>query len=107
MHIKTLVSAAALTAALSFSGFAYAQTMIGNATVSEADMERVKVACEDLQNAANQAAGVEGSSVEGADEPDNMASDSTANVGSIDMDQVTLENCLAGGFITDVGTVAQ
>src|SRR6218665_4221972 len=99
MHIKTIASAAILTAALGFSSFAYAQTMIGNATVSEADMERVKVACEDLQTAANQAEGVEGSSVEGTDEPDNSAEDSTATIGSIDADQVTLENCLAGGFI--------
>ena len=46
MHIKTIASAIALTAALGLSGYTYAQTMIGNQTVSEADMERVNAALE-------------------------------------------------------------
>ena len=43
MHMKTIVSAGVLAIALGFAGSAAAQTMIGNQSVSEADIERVKV----------------------------------------------------------------
>ena len=120
MHIRTIVSAAALSVALGFGTAAYAQTMIGEQTVSEGDMERVKVYCEDLQNAENQAAGATddeteagdttqddadnstGEDAEAASEnaPDTADSDDSAAVGSIDMDLITLENCKEAGFIT-------
>ncbi len=111
MHIKTIVSATALAVALGFGTAAYAQTMIGNQTVSEADMERVKVYCEDLQNAENQAAGATDAETELNEEDDNSGTDDTAGptddgsndsaaVGSIDMDIITLENCVEAGFVT-------
>ncbi|WP_323032533.1 hypothetical protein [Paracoccus sp. (in: a-proteobacteria)] len=50
MHIKAIASAATLAVVLGFAGTAAAQTMIGNQTVSEADHERVKNYCEDLQD---------------------------------------------------------
>ncbi|HEY8574889.1 MAG TPA: hypothetical protein VIL88_00965 [Devosia sp.] len=115
MHIKTLVSASTLAIVLGFSGTAFAQTSIGGQTLSEGDMERVKVYCEDLQNEANQAAGASSDESElnstdddssadaaatgtatGSDEED----DDTADVGTIDMDLITLENCSEAGFIT-------
>jgi hypothetical protein len=111
MHIKAIVSATALTIALGFGTAAYAQTMIGNQTVSEADMDRVKVYCEDLQNAENQAAGATGAEAELTETDDGSGTDDTtgatddgsndsAAVGSIDMDLITLENCVEAGFVT-------
>ena len=115
MHIKTIASAIALTAALGFSGYSYAQTMIGNQNVSEADMERVKVYCEDLQTAENQAVGTvdanddaENSAVDdsGSEDPadpvtaePNPEEEPEADVGSVDLDAITLENCIEAGFI--------
>jgi len=112
MHIKTLVSASTLAIALGFAGTAFAQTSIGGQTLSEGDMERVKVHCEDLQNRANQAAGAtaaEGELTEedndSTDDTDSTDTDSeddsdTAAVGSVDMDLITVENCAEAGFIT-------
>jgi hypothetical protein len=120
MHIKTVASAVALSVALGLSSFAYAQTTIGGQTVSEGDMERVKVHCEDLQNQANQAAGATDADTEAGDTTEDDANNSTgadataadaaapatgdtedtAAVGSIDMDAITLEACLEAGFIT-------
>ncbi len=111
MHIKAIVSAAALSVALGFGTAAYAQTMIGGQTISEADMERVKVHCEDLQNTENQAAGATAAEGELTEADDSTATDDTADatddgdddtaaVGSIDMDLITLENCKEAGFVT-------
>ena len=120
MHIKTIVSAVALSVALGFGTAAYAQTMIGSQTVSEGDMERVKVHCEDLQNQANQAAGATDADTEAGETTEDDANNSTgtdasaadaaapstgdtedsAAVGAIDMDAITLEACLEGGFVT-------
>lgn len=118
MHIKTLVSASTLAIALGFAAPAFAQTApaatsIGGQTLSEADMTRVQVYCEDLQTEANQAVGASGSESDtnDDDETDNGGADSatdtdseddhdTAAVGSIDMDLITVESCAEAGFIT-------
>ena len=110
MHIKTIASAAALSVALGLSGFVFAQdaavttdmalpTMIGNQELTEADAQRVKVHCDDLQTAANQAVGTEDAQEEGADEEDTEATDSEAAAGSVDLDAITLETCIEAGFI--------
>ena len=114
MHIKAIVSAAALSVALGFGGVVYAQdaalpTMIGEQQLTAADAERVKVYCEDLQNAENQAAG--GTDAELTENDDGSSTDDTADatddgdndtaaVGSVDMDLITLEACMEAGFIT-------
>jgi hypothetical protein len=109
MHIKAIVSAAALTAALGFGGLAYAQdaaatgtmaTMIGDQQLGEGDAERVKVYCEDLQNTANQAEGATNDDVDAPASEEAGGAAETATVGSIDMDAITLEACLEGGFVT-------
>lgn len=109
MHIKAIVSAAALSVALGFGGVVYAQdaaatmtlpTMIGNQEVGEADAQRVKNYCDDLQAAANQAAGTEASDAETTQE--DVAD--TAAVGTIDMDAITIETCLEGGWLEGVTT---
>lgn len=107
MHIKTLVSASTLAIALGFASTAFAQTSIGGQTLSEGDMERVKVHCEDLQNEANQAAGATGAEAEATDDSASTDADATesdddsdtAAVGSIDMDLITVETCAEAGFI--------
>lgn len=117
MPIKAIVSAAALTVALGFAGSAAAQTMIGNQSVSEADHQRVLNYCEDLKNADNQAvsetdndetATTEANNGTGTDDANAdanaMATDTDdsdpAAVGSVDFDQITLENCIEAGFVT-------
>lgn len=111
MHIKTIASAAAISIALGFSGFAVAQdaavtwpTVIGNQTVSEADAQRVKNYCDDLQREANQAVETEPTEGDAAVEPDTSAENSTATVGSVDTDMITIENCLDGGWLEGVTT---
>lgn len=107
MHIKAIVSAVALSSVLGFGGAVFAQdsaatvlpTMIGNQEVSEADAQRVKTYCDDLQTAANQAEGTEPAAGE-ADNDD----DEAAAVGSVDMDAITIENCLEGGWLEGVTT---
>ena len=105
MHIKTIASATILAAMLGLGGAAYAQTMIGNQSVSEADMERVKVYCEDLKTADGQAVGTtadDGAEENsGADAPaeGTSAETDTAAVGSIDLTAITLESCIEAGVI--------
>lgn len=114
MHIKTLVSASTIAIALGLAAPAFAQTSIGGQTLSEGDMERVKVHCEDLQNEANQAAGATGAESD-LNEDDSASTDNgtgtdtdtesedesdTAAVGSVDMDLITVETCAEAGFIT-------
>lgn len=99
MHIKSIVSAATLAIALGFAGTAAAQTMIGNQNVSEADMERVKVYCEDLQSQENAAVGTDPTPNGTEETNDTDAENSTAAVGSVDMTAITVETCLEAGFI--------
>lgn len=103
MHIKAIASATLLATALGFGSVAYAQTMIGNQTVSEADMERVKTYCEDLQTQANQAAGTTQDQNTTAEvdskDGDSSKDEGGATVGAVDLDAITLQNCIDGGFI--------
>lgn len=107
MHIKTIASAAILSAALGFGSVAYAQdaaattdmalpTMIGNQELNEADAQRVKVYCEDLKTEANQAVGTESDSNEDETEEEEQTA-----VGSVDLDSITIANCLEAGFIEE------
>ncbi|MGB3336236.1 MAG: hypothetical protein WBA73_03560 [Devosia sp.] len=106
MHIKSIVSAVALSAALGFSGGAvYAQdaalpTMIGEQQLTPEDAERVKVHCEDLQTAENQAEGTESTDVDAPASEEAGGAAETAAVGSVDMDLITVEACLEAGFVT-------
>jgi hypothetical protein len=119
MHIKTIVSAVALSAALGFGGAVYAQdaaatalpTMIAEQTLNEADAQRVKVYCDDLQTRENQAVGTNDDEQELTDTDSDSATDDTASatddgdddsatVGSIDMASITLANCQEAGFLT-------
>lgn len=118
MHIKTIASAVALSAALGFGGIVYAQdaaatalpTMIGEQSLTEADAQRVKTFCDDLQTEASQAAGATDEEQELTDAQDGEATamtsvdgadpEDTAEAGSVDLNTVTLEQCKEAGFVT-------
>ena len=101
MRITTIATAALVSTMLGLSGAAYAQTMIGNQTLTEADAERVKTYCEDLKTDSEQAVG---SSVEDAT-PDEATPDADASeesggaVGTLDLSTITLEQCVEAGFV--------
>ena len=69
--------------------------MIGNQNVSEADMERVKNYCEDLKRADEQTAGAPE-----ADSAMNSSDGEPDKIGAVDIDAITLENCIEAGFVT-------
>lgn len=96
MRITTIATAALVSTMLGLSGAAYAQTMIGNQTLSEADAERVKTYCEDLKLESEQA--VSGSAEEATPEAEG-SEDSGAMVGTLDLSTVTLEQCIEAGFV--------
>jgi hypothetical protein len=112
MHVKSVVSAFALSAAMLMSGAAIAQaqteTMMGDMTISAEDLPKVEERCTQLvtastteslteesastENDAN--AGAADATVENV-EPVNEAADATA---TIDLDTITLEMCEAAGL---------
>tara|TARA_R110002020_G_scaffold2200_17_gene10242 strand:+ start:269 stop:613 length:345 start_codon:yes stop_codon:yes gene_type:complete len=107
MNIKSLVSVTALTAAMAFSVPAFAQTMIGDMSVSEDDMAQVSAYCEELYAASTTEAGGddEEAQSEGANvsESEPAPSGTSQAVTTIDLSTITLEQCNEAG-ITD-GTV--
>ena len=113
MHVKSIVSAIALSAALALSGPAFAQTMFNGVELSAEDLPAVTERCEQLVTAASTESETETTS----DEP--AAADSTettaatteattdvpavneveaATTTSIDLDTITLEQCTAAGL---------
>lgn len=121
MTIKSALSIAALVAGLGLTGSAYAQTMVGAQTVSEADSAAVMARCTELQTASADAVEVEttSTSTEDAedDEDTNTAGETTptfedesageaettepadAAVAAIDLEAITLEECIADGWV--------
>lgn len=141
MHMKNLVSAATLAIALGFTGTAFGQAVtLGTQTLSEADAERARVHCIDLQNRENAAnpgstdsdddasdtttGGTTGGTTDGSTDgstdsdgdsdsdngnaTDNAASTSETDgeeateegtAGLIELDTVTLDQCMEAGLI--------
>ena len=108
MHVKSIVSALALSAALALSGPAFAQTMFNGVELSAEDLPAVTERCEQLVTAAGTAGTAETTTEDAA------AADSTettaataeattdvpavneveaATTASIDLDTITLEQC--------------
>ena len=114
MNIKSLVSVTALTAAMAFSVPAFAQTMIGDMSVSEDDMAQVSAYCEELYAASTTEAGGddEEAQSEGANvsESEPAPSGTSQAVTTIDLSTITLEQCNEAGITdgtVDVEVVAQ
>jgi uncharacterized iron-regulated protein len=104
MHIKSVVSAAALSAALLFSGSAYAQTMFNGSEVSAEDLPALQERCEMLGTAASTQSLSDNPTQDGetagdaaaAQVPDvNEIEQATT---TLDLDTVTLEQCTEAGI---------
>jgi hypothetical protein len=105
MHIKSLVSVAALTAALAFSAPAFAQTMVGGVSVSEDDMARVTTYCEELSTAAltEPAGDDDGMEDDGANnsESEQAPNGTDQALTTLDLSTITLEGCTEAGIVTE------
>lgn len=104
MHIKSVVSAAALSAALLFSGSAFAQTMFNGGEVSAEDLPALQERCEMLGTASSAESLSDQPSQDGETAGDAAAS-SVPQVNeleqattTLDLDTVTLEQCEAAGI---------
>ena len=104
MHIKSVVSAAALSAALLFSGSVFAQTMFNGGEVSAEDLPALQERCEMLGTAANTESAADQPSQDGETAGDAAAA-SVPEVNeleqattTLDLDTVTLEQCEAAGI---------
>ena len=100
MHVKSIISAVALSAALAVSGPVFAQTMVGGMSISETDMARVQALCTDLQNAAsNTTAGTnEESGTASTDGGSTSETTATPNgvdqtLSDVDLAKITLQDC--------------
>lgn len=106
MTLKTLASpiALALAAGLSLSSVAFAQTMVGNQEVSDADLSAVTEHCATLSE--ERLAGAEAAQDAVGDDAPPSASDSaedSADAGGemtaeLDLEAITLEDCRAAGL---------
>lgn len=98
---RTLISAIALIGAMTLSGGAMAQTMVGGASVSAEDLPKVQAACTTLAAKANAGTGTnedENTSGEGEGSETNTT-DTGATTTSIDLDLLTYEACKDAGLV--------
>ena len=104
MHVKSVVSAVALSAALLFSGSAFAQTMFNGGEVSDADLPALQQRCLMLSTASSTESPADNPTQSG----DTAGSSAAAQVPAVneleqattklDLDTVTLEQCEAAGI---------
>lgn len=98
---RTFISAIALIGAMTLSGGAMAQTMVGGASVSAEDLPKVQTACNTLAAKANTSAATDtnaNTSGEGEGAETN-ATDTGATTTSIDLDLLTYEACKEAGLV--------
>lgn len=105
MTIKSTLSVVALVAAVSFGGSAFAQTMVGNNEVSDADLPVVQQQCDALAIDDQNSTNVDGNeSVEAQNTEDGrtgLEADTIARNSSttVDLETITLEDCRAAGLV--------
>ncbi|MBE7732293.1 hypothetical protein [Devosia faecipullorum] len=105
MNIKSALSVVALLSGVAFAGSAYAQTMVGNNDVSDADLPYVQAQCDALLlNEQNEFAAemTTGDEAKAADsEPTGLEADTAARNSStkVDLDTITLEDCRTAGLV--------
>ena len=104
MHVKSVVTAVALSATMLLSGSAFAQTMFNGGEVSDADLPALQERCLDLSTAATTESATDNTSQSGDTAGDaaaaqvpqvNELQDATA---TLDLDTVTLEQCTEAGI---------
>lgn len=113
MHVKSIVSAIALSAALALSGPAFAQTMFNGAELSADDLPKVTERCEQLVTAStteslteteestaggNEAASENAGSADATIENAPAVNDAAAATAGVDLDTITLEMCKEAGL---------
>ena len=106
MSIKTIASAIAISSAMLLSGSAYAQTVIGGATVSAEDLPKVQERCDQLALDASTASATEtDADADAATEADTTATEATTDVNApadattaVDLEALTLEACTEAGL---------
>lgn len=110
MTFKTVTCAIVMGSALMFGGAAYADTMVGSSTVTDADLPAVQARCDqlstaddaslsqdtDAKSADDSTAGANDATLNGA--PEQVDEATSATTTSIDIDTVTLEQCKAAGL---------
>lgn len=115
MRIQTVISAVALSAAMMFSGAAFAQTSLGGVEVLPADLPAVQQRCDVLANAkATQSISSDtpsetASDTEKAQEPSTAADTDTSiesapaldasGTTTFDLETISLDNCVAAGLV--------
>jgi hypothetical protein len=115
MIIKNIVSAIALTAALTLSGPAFSQTMLNGAEISADDLPAVQERCDQLKLAADKDGTTEGDQATAAattegtttaadastetDTAEPVSEAAAALTGSVDLDTLTLEACTEAGLL--------
>ncbi|SEQ03756.1 hypothetical protein SAMN05428969_1651 [Devosia sp. YR412] len=109
MHTKTIISAAALAITLGFAGPAFAQAVtLGAHTVTEAEMPLVQTRCDELSAASTAAS--DGSTDTTANVPtpagtttegDGEQGTEEGTAGLIELDTITLEQCVEAGLIAN------
>lgn len=117
MRVKSIVSALALTSAMivapAFAQDAASWTIAGN-PVAEADQAAVQATCDELNvegGSSDISSSVTTDNETGADNTDSLAADTSSNdsppaegtenaVTTIDLSTITLDDCVAGGWVT-------
>lgn len=113
MRVQTVISAVALSAAMTFSGAAFAQTSLGGVEVLAADLPAVQERCDALANAkATQSISSDTAVEDSADKAQDAstAADTDTSIESVpaltasgtttfDLETVTLDNCVAAGLV--------
>lgn len=97
---RTALSAAAIATALTLSGGAMAQTMVGGYTVSDEDLPKVQAQCDTLaldENESPATADETKSETEAEAEVNHIDEVTTG----IDLSTITLEQCEEAGLIGD------
>ena len=104
MTIKSVLSVVALLSGVAFSGAAYAQTMVGNNDVSDADLPYVQQHCDALQ-LADLNSSVAGENPNESETDENNQTGTEADIAArnssttVDLDTITLEDCVAAGLV--------
>ncbi|HTM77912.1 MAG TPA: hypothetical protein VL133_09820 [Devosia sp.] len=106
MTFKAFASALAISSAMLLGGQAYAETMVGGMSVSDANLPKVQERCDQLALADSTASPTDttivgtddtgGATVDAPVEPVNEMANATAE--TIDLESITLDACKAAGL---------
>lgn len=96
---KALVSPIALAFGLALTGAAAAQTMVGEHSISEADLPRVQEHCDALLAEDTDATSGISSDANDVETDDAEGSDTATEPGDLSFESITLEQCREAGLV--------